>query len=154
MHGRVDYSLAQRMTPMTMLELLNSLVELLHCLRLEGRGPVPVEKYRRLEPASGPRVYVTPLSQREQAEAIGGQYVERLEVEVRCEVPWQHASVADADALLALIDKALVLLEANREIGQAKRGRIGEVRYGLRHRRTAQPALYGRFTVEFTADKA
>lgn len=139
---------------MTMLELLNALVELLRALRVEGLGAVPVEKYRRLEPASGPRVYVTPLSQREQPQAIGGQYVEQMEVEVRCEVPWQHASVPDADNLLALIEKSLALFEANREIGQARRGRIGEVRYGISHRRTAHPAFYGRFSVEFTADKA
>lgn len=139
---------------MTMLDLVNSTIELLQRLRVEGRGAVAVEKYRRLEPASGPRVYVTPVSQREQAEAIGGQYVERMEIEVRCEVPWQHAAVSDADALLALIERALAIFEANREVGPARRGRIGEVRYGISHRRTAHPAFYGRFSVEFTADKA
>lgn len=139
---------------MTMLDLVNSIVELLQRLRVEAHGAVSVEKYRRLDPASGPRVYVTPVSQREQAEAIGGQYVERMEIEVRCEVPWQHAAVSDADALLVLIERALAILKDNREIGPARRGRIGEVRYGISHRRTAHPSFYGRFSVEFTADKA
>jgi len=138
---------------MTMLNLLDSLVELLQGLRVEGLGLVAVEKYRRLEPAAGLRVYVSPVSQREQAEAIGGQYVERMEVEVRCEVPWERGAVSDADALLTLIDKALALFEAHREVGEARRGRVGEVRYGIVHRRTAHPAFYGRFAVEFTADK-
>lgn len=136
---------------MTMLTLLDSVAELLASVRAEGRGPVAVEKYRRAEPPERPTVYVTPLAQREVPEAIGGQYAQRMEVEVRCEVPWDRPVTTDADLLVSVVDLLLAVFEANREVGEARRGSVGEVNYGLRLRRGAGASMYGKFAVQFTA---
>jgi hypothetical protein len=138
---------------MTMLELLDDLVELLRGLQADGEGPVAVEKYRRLEGEGGPVIYVTPLTQREAPEAIGGQYAERLQVEVRLETPWERPSAADADLLVATLGQVLAVLGANREVGDARRGRIGEATYGLRERPGTRPRFYARVPVEFTTQK-
>ncbi len=139
---------------MTMRDLLDKLVELLGGLDAESAEPVVVEKYRRMDAPERPRLYVTPVAQREVPEAIGGQYAERLEVEVRCEVAWDGAPASDADLLLGVTDAAMAVVEANREIGEAKRGKVGEVRYGFRQRPGLRPAFYAAFGVEYTAEKA
>jgi hypothetical protein len=139
---------------MTMLEVVDKLVELLRGLAAESAEPVAIEKYRRLEAPARPCVYVTPVAQREVPEAIGGQYAERLEVEVRCEVAWDGAPVGDADLLLRVADAAMVVVEKNREIGEAKRGKVGEVRYGIRQRAGMGAAFFAAFRAEYTAEKS
>ena len=138
---------------MTMRELLDKLVELMGGLAAESAEPVIVEKYRRMDAPDRPRLYVTPVAQREVPEAIGGQYAERLEVEVRCEVAWEGAPASDADVLLNVADAAMAVVEANREIGAAKRGKVGEVRYGFRQRPGQRPAFFAAFRAEYTAEK-
>lgn len=138
---------------MTMSDLLDSLVELMGGIDAASPEAVVVEKYRRLDAPERPRLYVTPLAQREVPEAIGGQYAERLAVEVRCEVAWDGAPASDADLLLLVADAAMAVVEANREIDDAKQGKLGEVRYGFRQRMGQRPAFYAAFTVEYTAEK-
>jgi hypothetical protein len=139
-------------SPMTMLELLDALVELLGGQRADGVGPLPVEKYRRLDRADRPVVYVTPVVQEESAVALGGQFQNKFQVEVRCEIPWETAR-ADGDLLLRLVDRLLAVVEKNRDVGEAKRGRVGQVRYGYELRRDGGHVFVATLPVEFTADR-
>ncbi len=137
---------------MTMLELLDGLVELLRGCELEGAGPLAVEKYRRPDHPSGPVVFVTPVSQGEEPVAIGGQYAERFVVEVAVQAPWGDDRDRMADAALKAVDAVLQRLESNRTVGGARRGRIGEVRYEVAQL-GGRSSLVARISVEFTADK-
>mgnify|MGYP006962371778 FL=1 len=136
----------------TMLELLDAVVELLGGQRADSVGPLPVEKYRRLDRARGPIVYVTPVSRREEAVAIGGQFADVFRVELRCEAPW-GAGGADGDLLLRLVDKLVAILEQNREVGEARQGRVGETVYRFEGRRDGSHAFVAVMPVEFTADQ-
>jgi hypothetical protein len=139
---------------MTMLALLDALLELLAGQRLEGLGPVAVEKYRRWERAAGPAVYLSPLRQEEQPLAIGGQYGERLQVEVRCEIPWTPGTAQAGDLLLRMVEQVLEVLEAHREVGPARRGRVGTVEYLYEQRRDGSTALVAIIPLSFTVDKS
>ena len=136
---------------MTMLELIDALVELLQGQMVDGLGPLPVEKYRRLDRARGPVVYVTPVAQAEAAVAIGGQFDEQFTVELRCEVPWREGG--EGDVLLRLVDGLLAVLEDNREVNGAKRGRIGRVEYRYEMRADTSQAFVAVIPVEFAAEK-
>lgn len=137
---------------MSMLELLDALVETLSGQLADGVGPLPVEKYRRLDRARGPVVYVTPVAQSESPVAIGGQFSERFVVQLRCEVPWA-VDRAPGDLLLRIVDGVLAAVENHREIGPARRGRVGEVEYRYEARADATHAFVAIIPVEFTADK-
>ena len=121
---------------MTMLDLLDAL-----------------EKYRRLDRAAGPVVYLTPLAQQEAPVAVGGQFDQTYSLHLRCEVPWTRSTQADGDLLLRLVERVLDILEAHREVGQARRGRVGKVVYRYEQRRDGSSAFVALIPVEFTADQ-
>ncbi len=137
---------------MTMLAVLDAVVELLGGQQADGLGPLPVEKYRRLDRARGPVVYVTPVAQQESPVAIGGQFADRFRLQMRCEVPW-GPTAADGDLLLRLTDRLVAILEANREVGGARRGQVGQVRFRHEQRRDGSQAFVAVVPVEFTADQ-
>lgn len=139
---------------MTMLELIDSLVEILRDCELEGVGTFAVEKYRRPGPAQGLVICVTPVSQAEKPVAIGGQFAEEFKVEIRCEVPWTAPSATLADAMLRAVDRVLGVLESHREIGNARRGAIGEVTYEISQRPGGPHVMVARIPVSYAASKS
>ncbi len=137
---------------MTMRELVELLVQELRNSADERLRGVAIEKYMRPEGMAGPVIYVTPKQQGEAAVAIGGQYADRFVVELRCEAEW-GGDAEGVDRLLDAVDAALAVIEGNRDLGGARRGRIGEVEYRWQMRPSGRQALVAYVAVEYAADK-